>query len=158
MTHKNNNPQGGRVLILVLIIILVLSAFWFIALSSTGSELLAVGARKSLVQPFYSAESGITHALTEDKDGDGREDFIGWLQGINPENPEDTGVPPEQPPNAVITAWRISSNTPATLNLPQKCPPFPGTDTDTVTECYAIRAVSGSKQVEVGVRMMSSEK
>lgn len=59
----NRNAQSGRVLILVLIFMLTLSAFWIIALSTTGSELSMTGSRKVAGQQFYDAEAGAAAVL-----------------------------------------------------------------------------------------------
>lgn len=59
------NGERGRVLILVIIIIFTLSAFWFVALSSTGNELRLTGGRKSAAQQLFDAEAGV-NAVIED--------------------------------------------------------------------------------------------
>lgn len=59
ITIKRKKEQSGRVLILVLIILGVLTIFWTVALTSTGSELLTVGGRRSATQQLFDAEAGV---------------------------------------------------------------------------------------------------
>ena len=60
---KSCDRENGRVILLVLITVFTLSAFWFVALSVTGSELQAVGGRKSEAQQFFAAEAGLNAAM-----------------------------------------------------------------------------------------------
>lgn len=58
-----NKRENGRIIILVLITVFTLSAFWFIALGVTGSELRIVGGKKSAAQQFFDAEAGLNAAM-----------------------------------------------------------------------------------------------
>ena len=58
-----NQRENGRIIILVLITVFTLSAFWFIALGVTGSELRIVGGKKSAAQQFFDAEAGLNAAM-----------------------------------------------------------------------------------------------
>jgi len=60
---SRRKQQSGRVLILVLVILGVLTIFWVVALTSTGSELLAVGGRKSATQQLFYAEAGVASVI-----------------------------------------------------------------------------------------------
>jgi len=60
---SRRKQQSGRVLILVLVILGVLTIFWAVALTSTGSELLAVGGRKSATQQLFYAEAGVASVI-----------------------------------------------------------------------------------------------
>lgn len=59
----STSGENGRVLILVVVTIFALSAFWFIALGETGSELRIVGGKKSDAQQFFDAEAGLNLAI-----------------------------------------------------------------------------------------------
>jgi len=60
---KHTNRENGRIILLVLITVLALSAFWFIALGVTGSELRIIGGKKSAAQEFFDAEAAINLAM-----------------------------------------------------------------------------------------------
>ena len=60
---KAHDHENGRILIFVLITVFTLSAFWFVALTSTGHELQWVGGSKSKAQQFFDAEAGLNGAM-----------------------------------------------------------------------------------------------
>lgn len=144
---KNRKQENGNILVLVLILMSTLAAFWMIALTSTGSELSLVGGRKSATQQFFNAESGIADTL---KDMDA---FRAGILDIDPSNPDDNYQPDPQPGHADVTVWRIQSAATPTPPLPTRCIPPAGAEADAEIECYAVRSVSGGKQVEVGVNL-----
>lgn len=61
----NAKRQEGRILVLILVTVFALSAFWFIALSMTGTELQRIGGKSSAAQQFFDAEAGLNAAMEE---------------------------------------------------------------------------------------------
>lgn len=156
---KSCDRENGRIIILVLIVVFTLSAFWFIALSVTGSELQAVGGRKSDAQQFFDAEAGLNAAL---------ENFDALYNTLSLTSDLTTAVATMSPTDptsaneivAVVTLRPIQdedATLAASYNLPVQshefsCPPESGCGVGScVCKRFGMTSVSGDKEVQIGV-------
>jgi len=153
--------ENGRVILLVLVTVFALSAFWFIALSTTGFELQAVGGRKSAAQQLFDAEAGLNVAM--ENFGDLTDLFTGNTATDVVYNtikdPTSSADPALQRIVAEVTVRPIQEDTAIALANGQpaqahKSTPPAGSSSgvnSTVTRRYSINSVAGDKELQVGV-------
>lgn len=166
MTRNDNimlhDRESGRILLLVMVTIFALSAFWFIALSTTGLELRTVGGRKSASQQFFDAEAGLTAAM---------ENFSGLAGSLGLDvtttfvteevkDPTSAADPADQRVVAEITLrpiQRQSLTKSQEHNQPyqrhESAPPAGSGSgvNSTVIKRYSIDSKSGNKELQAGV-------
>ncbi|RLB67826.1 MAG: hypothetical protein DRH08_02660 [Deltaproteobacteria bacterium] len=163
---KAHDRENGRIIIMVLIVVFTLSAFWFIALSVTGSELQIVGGRKSAAQQFFDAEAGLNAAI---------ENFDTLYNTLLLESDLTIAVATLSPTDpttanrvvAEVTCRPIQdedATLAASYNLPVQahefsCPPGSGGGVNTtICRRYGITAVANGKEIQIGVfRPFTSE-
>lgn len=149
------NHESGRILVLMLITVLTLSAFWFVALSTTGSELQTVGGRKSAAQQFFDAEAGLNLAMEKFAD------FTGSLAGdVTTTVVYNTLRDPSSRVVAQVTIRPIQ-NVNAGIAAANGQPVQSHTSTppagsssgvnSTVTRRYSINSAAAGKELQVGV-------
>lgn len=156
------NSENGRIIIFVLITVFTLSAFWFIALAVTGSELQVVGGKKSAAQQFFDAEAGVNaiienfNAATPVLNGD----LTTVLYSASIKDPTSDPDPAKQRVVAQVTVRPVqnidataASNNRLPLQAHEFDPPVgSGSGVNTaVSRRYAITAASGNKEIQVGV-------
>ena len=158
---KSCDRENGRVILLVLITVFTLSAFWFVALSVTGSELQAVGGKKSAAQQLFDAEAGLNVAmenfgtLTDSFTGNETTDVV----YNTVKDPTSSADPATQRVVAAVTVRPIQDDATvaATNGQPaqaHKSTPPAGSSSgvnSTVTRRYSINSVAGDKELQVGV-------
>lgn len=145
----STSGENGRVLLLVVVTIFALSAFWFIALGVTGSELGIVGGKKSAAQDFYDAEAGLTAAM---------ENFMTLYDSLSGPIASAVSTPMNVTYNgttvATVTMRPIS---PAVTGFPQQnhdsCPSefYEKNGSDAECGLYGITSVAGGKELQIGV-------
>lgn len=158
---NSKNCENGRIIIVVLITILTLSAFWFIALSVTGTELRVVGGKKSAAQQFYDAEAGISAVI--ESFGTVSPNLNGDLATVvhtgtikdpnsdpNPANQRVVAQVTVRPVQNIDAAAATNNRLPFQAHVTEGCSPGSGVNT---VECrrYAITAISGGREIQVGV-------
>lgn len=160
MTIGRNRQQSGRVLILVVVIILVLSAFWFIALSSTGNELTVAGGRKSATQQLFDAEAGLAAAIGNLSGLVPSGNLTSAVTQVDIKDPASAPNPADQRVVARIICrpvQDIDAAAAAANRLPVQAHEFDppagsGSGVNTgVARRYALTATSGQREVQVGV-------
>lgn len=153
--------QSGRILIIVLIFMLTLSAFWFIALSSTGAEMQLVGGRKTATQQFFDAEAGLAAAM--ESAGDWMTDaFLSEDPATAQITPPTISDPESGKAVATITCRPVQADNPGAAvarKLPVQAhvgPPPPGYGSRFAVKRYAINSVSatGGKEIQAGVEIL----
>ena len=154
---KAHDHENGRIIIFVLITVFTLSAFWFVALTSTGHELQWVGGSKSKAQQFFDAEAGLNVAmenfgtLTDSFVGNAATDVV--YNTIK--DPTSSADPATQRVVAEVTVRPIHLAT--THDQPAQAhasTPSAGSSSgvnSTVTRRYSINSVAGDKELQVGV-------
>ena len=157
---KSTCNENGRILLLVLVTIFALSAFWFIALSTTGLELRTVAGRKSASQQFFDAEAGINAAM-EDFDvlytaltGD----ITSAVATFSLTDPTDGGravadvtCRPIQDKNAALAQSYGLPVQPHEFNPP----PGSGSGVNTTRALrYGFNSVAGQKEVQAGIYLV----
>ena len=150
---KAHDHENGRILIFVLITVFTLSAFWFVALTSTGHELQWVGGSKSKAQQFFDAEAGLNVAMEKFGDFDDSlgADVTTAVVYNTIKDPTSSADPAAQRVVAEITLRPIQSDiTVATTNgqpaqSHQSTPPAGSSSgvNSTETRRYSINSVAG---------------
>ena len=156
-----HNNENGRIILLVLVTVFALSAFWFVALTSTGNELQWVGGSKSGAQQFFDAEAGLNVAMER---FDGLANSLGTVVTTavvynTIKDPTSSADPAAQRGVARITLRPIQSDaTVAAANgqpaqSHESTPPAGSSSgvNSTVTRRYSINSVAGQKELQVGV-------
>lgn len=158
----SNNSENGRIIIIVLITVFTLSAFWFIALSVTGSELQVVGGKKSAAQQFFDAEAAI-NAVIENFNAANlvlNGDLTTVVYTTSVKDPTSDPNPANQRVVAQVTVRPVQNIDAAAATgnrLPLQTHEFDppvgsGSGVNTaVSKRYAITAASGKKEIQVGV-------
>ncbi len=156
-----HNNEDGRVIILVLITVFTLSAFWVVALTSTGYELQWVGGSKSKAQKFFDAEAGLNVAM--EKFGDFADslsaDVTTAVVYNTIKDPTSAADPVNQRVVAEITLRPIQSDAGVAVTNGQPAqrhestPPAGSSSgvNSTVTRRYSINSVAGGKELQIGV-------
>lgn len=161
---KTRNNENGRIIILILITIFTLSAFWFVALTSTGRELQWVGGSKSNAQQFYDAEAGLNLAMEKFHDFSGAlsPDVTTAVVYNTIKDPTTSADPAAQRVVAEITLRPIQSDVTVAMAHDQPAqahesiPPAGSKSgvNSTVTRRYSINAVAGNKVLQAGVYLV----
>lgn len=159
---KSRDGENGQILIIVMVAVFTLSAFWFIALSATGTELQRVGGRKSAAQQFFDAEAGLNAAMENFSFlADSLTNDIATAVVYNTiKDPTSSSDPATQRIVAEV-ALRPIQNVDAGIALANGQPaqshestPPAGSSSgvnSTVTRRYSINSVAGKKELQIGV-------
>ena len=157
---KSKNHESGRIILIVLVTVFALSAFWFIALAVTGSELQAVGGRKSAAQQFFDAEAGLNAAI---------ENFDALYNSLSGDVTTAVAtMSPTDPTSANrvvanVTCRPIQNVNPAmaeSYGLPVQShefnpPPGSGSGVNTTRALrYGFNSVAGQKEVQAGIYLV----
>ena len=148
-----HNNENGRIIILVLITVFTLSAFWFVALTSTGRELQWVGGIKSDAQQFFDAEAAVNLAIENIHTSTSAiYNSTTWYNSSVTMTPTDLSGREL----AVVTVRPIQNLSVAAgfpLQSHEFTPPAgSGSGVNTTTgKRYGISAVAGGKVIQVGV-------
>lgn len=143
--------ESGRIIIVVLITVFTLSAFWFIALGVTGSELRVVGGKKSAAQQFYDAEAGVV-AVVNSFDAN-----LPTSPSAAPVSNATISDGARAVAQVTVRPVRDDAGYAATHNLPQQNfefdpPEGSGSGVNTsIAQRYVITSAAGDRVIQVGV-------